>query len=87
MTEYRFYCDCCTKEVTDKSHLHAVSLPYSYHYKNVIPTAHGYLHADNLPTTVETKMKEYDFCDDCFTTFGMMMYSGADNPIFELLHH
>jgi hypothetical protein len=65
-----------------------VALPYSYHYKNIISTANGYiqLHDGDL-ATVETKMKEYDFCDDCFTTFGMMMYSGADNPIFELLRH
>ena len=84
MVKSKFYCDCCGKEVIDKDCLHTVPLPYRYHYKNTLRTAHGHIYGDGLPTTTEMGTKNYDFCDNCFNSFGeiMWMCDESDNLWF-----
>lgn len=71
-------CDCCGEKIREEEKCHKVPLPYRYRYKNTLPTANGYIHGNGLPTAVETKMKDYDFCDDCFNAFGEMMWMCDD---------
>jgi len=73
-------CDCCGRDLKDGENSYKISLPYRYRCKS-LPTVHGYITAEGLPiTTYKTKMKSYDFCEDCYNGFGEMMYMFNENP-------
>ena len=80
MIKIKYYCDCCKREVDDDNCLNRVPLPNCCSGKRK--------RADDPPNYYYC-LKEYDFCDDCYKTFGKMMKmcntQSIPNPLFKLI--
>lgn len=71
-------CDCCGRELKDGETLHKVPLPYRYRSKELQSTNEEF--SCVALYTCKTKMKNYDFCEDCYNGFGEMMYLYNESP-------
>lgn len=72
-----FKCDCCGNKIEDKKKSHKVPLPYRYREKEISFEARDM-------KKKETRLRYYDFCEDCFNGFGeiMWMCDESDNLWF-----
>lgn len=81
MVKIEYYCDCCQKKVDNIDYFNKVPLPDCCSGKR--------RRADDPPNYYYC-LKEYDFCDDCYETFGKMMKmcsneQSVPNPLFKLI--